>query len=141
MVRSFLTNGRKHYWTHSARKHRDHARRQSCNTALQASLAQLSKELSNNPKTVAKWRKMATVEDLNLGPNYPWTNGQVERMNRPSRRQLLNASIMNTIARCGNTLPTSWQPTTLPAGSRPSTGLRPMNMSARSGHLSQTNSS
>ena len=29
----------------------------------QASLAQLSKELGINPKTVAKWRKRATVED------------------------------------------------------------------------------
>ncbi len=28
----------------------------------QASLAQLSKELGINPKTVAKWRKRATVE-------------------------------------------------------------------------------
>ena len=30
----------------------------------QVSLAQLSKELGINPKTVAKWRKRASVEDL-----------------------------------------------------------------------------
>ena len=37
----------------------------------QASLAQLSQELGINPKTVAKWRKRATVEDLNTGPKEP----------------------------------------------------------------------
>ena len=34
----------------------------------QASLAQRSRELGINPKTVAKWRKRATVEDLKTGP-------------------------------------------------------------------------
>ena len=37
----------------------------------QASLAQLSRELSINPKTVAKWRKRATVEDMKTGPTEP----------------------------------------------------------------------
>jgi transposase-like protein len=37
----------------------------------QASLAQLSKELGIYPKTVAKWRKRATVEDLKTGPREP----------------------------------------------------------------------
>jgi transposase-like protein len=37
----------------------------------QASLAQLSKELSINAKTVAKWRKRQTVEDLKTGPKEP----------------------------------------------------------------------
>lgn len=37
----------------------------------QASLAQLSRELGINPKTVAKWRKRATVEDLKTGPKEP----------------------------------------------------------------------
>ncbi len=36
-----------------------------------ASLAQLSKDLGINPKTVAKWRKRATVEDLKTGPKEP----------------------------------------------------------------------
>jgi transposase-like protein len=33
-----------------------------------ASLATLSRELGINSKTVAKWRKRATVEDLKIGP-------------------------------------------------------------------------
>ena len=37
----------------------------------QASLAQLSRELGINPKTVAKWRKRATVEDMKTGPTEP----------------------------------------------------------------------
>jgi transposase-like protein len=36
----------------------------------QASLAQLSRELGLNPKTVAKWRKRTTVGDMNTG-GYP----------------------------------------------------------------------
>lgn len=49
----------------------DHARRPSSNTARQASLATLNRELGINPKTVAKWRKRATVEDLKTGPKAP----------------------------------------------------------------------
>ena len=37
----------------------------------QASLATLSRELGINPKTVAKWRKRAAVEDLKTGPKEP----------------------------------------------------------------------
>lgn len=37
----------------------------------QASLAQLSRELGIYPKTVAKWRKRATVEDMKTGPSEP----------------------------------------------------------------------
>ena len=37
----------------------------------QASLAQLSKELGITPKTVAKWRKRSTVEDLKTDPKKP----------------------------------------------------------------------
>lgn len=37
----------------------------------QASLSQLSKELGINPKTVAKWHKRATVEDMKTGPREP----------------------------------------------------------------------
>jgi len=37
----------------------------------QASLAQPSEELGIKPKTVAKWRKRATVEDLKTGPREP----------------------------------------------------------------------
>ena len=37
----------------------------------EASLATLSRGLGINPKTVAKWRKRATVEDLKTGPKEP----------------------------------------------------------------------
>ncbi len=37
----------------------------------QASLATLSQELGINPKTVAKWRKRQTVDDLKTGPKEP----------------------------------------------------------------------
>ena len=37
----------------------------------QASLTALSRELGINPKTVAKWRKRATVEDMKTGPKAP----------------------------------------------------------------------
>jgi transposase-like protein len=37
----------------------------------QASLAQLSRELGINPKTVAKWNKRAAVEDLKTGLSEP----------------------------------------------------------------------
>ena len=37
----------------------------------QASIAELSRELGMNPKTVAKWRKRQTVEDRKTGPKEP----------------------------------------------------------------------
>ena len=37
----------------------------------QASLAALSREFGINPKTVAKWRKRQTVENLKTGPKEP----------------------------------------------------------------------
>ena len=37
----------------------------------QASLSQLSRALGINTKTVAKWRRRATVEDMNTGPTEP----------------------------------------------------------------------
>ena len=36
-----------------------------------ASLATLSRELGINPKTVAKWRKRQTLEDMKTGPKEP----------------------------------------------------------------------
>ena len=72
MVRSFLRNGRKHYGTSSSRERRDHARRQSCNTAI-AGFARAAEQGTGHqhPKTVTKWRKRATVEDLKTGPKEP----------------------------------------------------------------------
>ncbi len=37
----------------------------------QASIAELSRELGINPKTVAKWRKRQSVEDRKTGPKEP----------------------------------------------------------------------
>jgi transposase-like protein len=37
----------------------------------QASRATLRRDLGINPKTVAKWRKRAKIEDLRTGPNAP----------------------------------------------------------------------
>ena len=37
----------------------------------QASIAELSRELGINPKTVAKWRKRQAVEDQKTGPKDP----------------------------------------------------------------------
>ena len=37
----------------------------------QVSLAQPSRELGINPRTVAKWRKQATVKDMKTGPTEP----------------------------------------------------------------------
>ena len=37
----------------------------------QASISALSKEFGINPKTVAKWRKRATIDDLKTGPREP----------------------------------------------------------------------
>ena len=39
-----------------------------------ASLSQLSRELGINPKTVAKWWKRETVEDMKTGPTEPRSN-------------------------------------------------------------------
>ena len=51
----------------------------------QASPAQLSRELDINPKTVAKWRKRASVEDMKTGPKEPrqTTRSQKKLQMRP----------------------------------------------------------
>ena len=84
MVRSFRRNGGKHYGTSSLRERHDRAsaappvrarwRGHAVRAAIQRSqalLSQLSQELGTNPKTVAKWRKRATVEDMTTGPTEP----------------------------------------------------------------------
>ncbi|MEM9431575.1 MAG: transposase, partial [Pseudomonadota bacterium] len=44
----------------------------------QASTAELSRELGITPKTVATWRKRATVEDRKTGPKEPRSTGLSE---------------------------------------------------------------
>jgi hypothetical protein len=71
MVRSFRWNGRKHYGTGTSRERHDHARRQSSNTAIASFALGTEPRSWINPKTVAKWRKRTTVEDLKTGPKAP----------------------------------------------------------------------
>lgn len=71
MVRSFRWNGRKHYGTGTSRERHDHARRPSSNTAIASFARDAEPGTGINPKTVAKWRKRATVEDLKTGPKAP----------------------------------------------------------------------
>ena len=58
----------------------------------QASIAELSRELGINPKTVAKWRKRQTVEDQKTGPKDPRStvlNAEEEAMVVAFRRHTL----------------------------------------------------
>jgi hypothetical protein len=71
MVPSFLWNGRKPYGTGSSRERHDHARHPSSNTAIAGFARDAEPGAGINPKTVAKWRKRATVEDLKTGPKAP----------------------------------------------------------------------
>ena len=86
MERSFLRNGRTHYGPSSPWERHvlspsrrfawqicregTHAVRAAIQRS-QGSLATLSRELGINPKTVSKWRKRTTVEDLKTGPRAP----------------------------------------------------------------------
>lgn len=52
-----------------------------------------------------------------------------------------HAAVPERVTNCERTSPTSWPPTTLPAGSKRSAASRPTNTSPRSGRQSQTGSS
>ena len=67
MVRSFRWDGRKRYGTNTSRDRHDPARRPRSNTAI----ASFTVGVGIKPKTVAKWRKKKTVEDLKTGPKAP----------------------------------------------------------------------
>jgi transposase InsO family protein len=71
------------------------------------------------------------IEHRLTKPNHPWTNGQVERMNRTIKE----ATIKRFHYESHDQLRTHL------AGSRPSAGSRPTNTSSRSGRQSQTGSS
>ena len=71
MVRSFRWNGRKPYGTSTSWERHDHARRQSSNTAIVRFARGVKPGAGDHPKTLAKWRKRATVEDLKTGPKAP----------------------------------------------------------------------
>ncbi len=77
----------------------------------QASIAELSRELGVNPKTVAKWRKRQTVEDHKTGPQ-----GRGERSTRSRRHRLRSSrreiqsrgsSAFSSLNRCEPGLPNS----------------------------------
>jgi transposase-like protein len=62
----------------------------------QASIAELSRELGINPKTVAKWRKRQTVKGRKTGPKEPrstvLSEEEEDRGDMPYRLRLLSAS-------------------------------------------------
>ncbi len=78
MLQSFRWTGRKPYGTSSSRERQDHVRRQSSNTAIANFTLDAEPELGINSKTVAKWRKRATVEDLKAGPKAPHSTSLTE---------------------------------------------------------------
>ena len=97
----------------------------------------------------ATWRTCSTcvcrdngIEHRLTKPNHPWTNGQVERMNRTIKEATVKRYHYDT-PRPARTPPrtTSSTPTTSPGGSRPSKASRPTNTSARSGQKTQNDSS
>jgi IS30 family transposase len=81
------------------------------------------------------------IEHRLTKPNHPWTNGQVERMNRTIKEATVNASTTRATTSFGRISPTAWPPTTSRAASRRSAGSHPTNTSPRYGRQSQTGSS
>ena len=56
------------------------------------------------------------IEHRLTKPNHPWTNGQVERMNRTIKTPPSDASITSATIHCARIPPTSWPLMTSPAG-------------------------
>lgn len=105
MVRSFRSNGRKHYGASSSWERQDHASVRVAIQRSQAPLSTLSLELGINPKTVAKWRKRMTVSELSPvrpteRPFRPGPASEVERLHGHDRRGALSiASAQKLTAR------------------------------------------
>ena len=71
MMRSFRRNGRKHYPASTSRERHDPARHSSSDTAIASFARNGEPGAGINSKTVAKWSKRTTVEDLKTGPKAP----------------------------------------------------------------------
>jgi transposase-like protein len=60
------------------------------------------------------------IEHRLTKPNHPWTNGQVERMNRTLKRRPCSAITTTDTTSCAGISPISLPPTTSPNASKPS---------------------
>lgn len=81
------------------------------------------------------------IEHRLTKPNHPWTNGQVERMNRTIKDATVKRFHYDDHDQLRTHLADFMAAYNSPAGSKPSAASRLTNTSARSGHPSQTDSS
>ena len=75
------------------------------------------------------------IEHRLTKPNHPWTNGQVERMNRTIKDATVKRYHYDDHDQLRATCATSSMPTTSPAGSRHSKGLTPCTSSSANAGL------
>jgi transposase InsO family protein len=73
------------------------------------------------------------IEHRTTRARHPWTNGQVERMNRTIKDATVKRFYYESHDRSAGISPISSPPTTSPAGSRPSKGSHPTSSSAGRG--------
>ncbi len=78
------------------------------------------------------------IEHRLTKPRHPWTNGQVERMNRTIKDATVSATTTTATNSSGSTSATSSPPTTSAAGSRPSKASHPTKPSAKHGRKNPT---
>ena len=77
------------------------------------------------------------IEHRFTKPNHPWTNGQVERMNRTLKKPPYADITTPQTSSSKNTSLPSWMPTTSPSVSSPSTALHLTKPSPRLGSPNQ----
>jgi len=81
------------------------------------------------------------IEHRLTKPNHPWTNGQVERMNRTLKEATVKRYHYDSHDQlCGTISPPSWMPTTSLAGSRPYAASRHTRRPAEPGQTIRTGS-
>jgi transposase-like protein len=76
------------------------------------------------------------IDHRTTKPRHPWTNGQVERMNRTIKEATVKRFYYQTHDELRGTSPTSSLPTTSPSASRPSRVSLPTSSSANAGQTS-----